>query len=118
MSEIQFDTRVRNNGVKLKNVPNSELIGGEFRFADYVAKNPMSWAYVPEDPDDVDVEAVAEEMYQIYGSLADDFDEITMERSNEDMYWAEVTVEIPNDPTRRERIAEQVAEVILARQQM
>lgn len=118
MSDISFDKRVANNGVKLKNVPNSELRGDKFTFADYVAKDPMSWVYVPENPEDVDVEAVAEDMYEIYEGLADEFDEVTVERQEDEMYWAEVTVEVPDDPGRQERVAEQVAEAILARQQL
>lgn len=113
---MDFKTRVRNNGVKVKNVPNTTEEGGVFRFEDYVAKDPRSWGMVPQDPESVDVEAIAEEMYEIYEGLEEEFDEVTVGREDSDMYWATVEVDIPDDSTRQERVAEQVAEAILARQ--
>lgn len=112
-----FERRVENSGVKLKNVPNVEVLDDTFKFTDYVAKDPMSWAYVPENPEDVDVEAYAEEMYEVYEDLEDHYDEVTVERVEDEMYWAEISVEVPEDTTRRERLANDVAESIRARQQ-
>jgi hypothetical protein len=113
-----FESRVRNSGVKLKNVPNVEVEDAVFTFTDYVAKDPSTWAYVPDDLDDVDVEEYAEEMYEIYESLEEHYDEVTVGRSEDDMYWAEISVDVPEDKNRRERLANDVAESILARQQL
>lgn len=119
MSEIDFSTRVQNNGVKLKNVPNVEETDGEFSFSDYVSKYPSSWGMVPENPDEFDVEGLANEMYEIYEEVANYHPEVTLSKSeDEEMYWAEVTVDIPSDPSKQERIAEAIAEALLARQQL
>lgn len=115
---MEFDQRVRNNGVTLKNVPNTELEDGKFKFTDYVSKKPSSWAMVPENPDEVDVEALADEVHDIYRSLAIEFEEVSVVRREDDMHWFEVEIRIPDDDTRKERLAEQVAEAILSRQQL
>lgn len=119
MSKTDFARRVQKNGVKLKNISNVEYDDGIFRFSDYVAKDPMSWSYVPENPDEVDVEEIAEEMYDIYENLDELFNEVVVQRDEgPDMYWVEIEVKVPEDPSRRERIAEQVSESILSRQQI
>lgn len=112
-----FKRRVANNGPKLKNVPNLEANDDEFSFADYVAKDIHSWAMVP-DVDDAEayVEEKAEEMYKIYERVAEQFDEVTVEREEDEMFWAVVTVSVPNDTTRRERLAEEIGEALMSRQ--
>lgn len=122
MSDIDFETRVRNNGVKVKNVPNARTEEGKFLFGDYVAKNVSSWAYVPDVDSEEEGEEyareVAENMYEIYGRLAENVEEVELTREEDEMYWADVVVDIPDDPARAERVAEEVAEAILARQQL
>lgn len=119
MSDLDFRTRVRNNGVKLKNVPNVEEVDGVFSLSDYVSKDPGSWGMVPENPDEFDVEGLANEMYEIYEQVANYYEEVTLNRNEDgDMYWADLEVDIPEDPSRQERIAEDIAESILARQQL
>lgn len=122
MSNLNFKRRVENNGVKLKNVPNVQFEGDAFRFGDYVAKDVSSWAYIPEVESQEEAEEyasdVADEMYEIYGRLADEIEEVELTRAEDDMYWADVVVDVPSDSSRAERVAEEVAEAILARQQM
>jgi hypothetical protein len=122
MSDIDFETRVRNNGVKVKNVPNARTEGDKFLFGDYVAKNVSSWSYVPDVDSEEEGEEyareVAEDMYEIYGRLAENVEEVELTKEEDEMYWADVVVDIPDDSSRAERVAEEVAEAILARQQL
>lgn len=118
MREPNFKQRVRNNGVELKNVPNVELDDGLFQFSDYVSKDPANWGYVPTDLDEVSPQAIADEMYAIYEDLAEGLPEVTIEQYEGDMYWANVEVDVPDNSTRQERVAEQVAEAIFSRQQL
>lgn len=122
MSEINFRKRVENNGVKLKNVPNVQFNGDLFRFGDYVAKDVSSWAYVPDVESEEDAEQyaedVADDMYDIYSRLAEEVEEVDLTKSEDEMYWADVVVDVPSDSSRAERVAEEVAEAILARQQL
>lgn len=119
MSELDFRTRVKNNGVKLKNVPDVEEINGEFSFSDYVSKNPRSWLMDLENPDEFDIEGLADEMYEIYEEVANHHSEISLSKSEDgEMYLAEVTVDIPSDPSKQEQIAEDLAEALLDRQQL
>ena len=122
MTEINFKRRVENNGVKLKNVPNVQFDGDKFSLSDYVAKNVSSWAYVPEVESEEEAKQhardVADEMYEIYGRLADDVEEVELTKSEDDMYWADIVVEVPDDSSRAERVAEEVAGAIRARQQL
>lgn len=122
MSEINFRKRVENNGVKLKNVPNVQFDGDSFRFGDYVAKDVSSWAYVPDVESEEDAEQyaedVADDMYDIYSRLAEEVEEVDLTKSEDEMYWADVVVDVPSDSSRAERVAEEVAEAILARQQL
>jgi len=117
-----FARRVRTNGVKLKNVPNTKTDVTEFSFSDYVSKNPYSWGMVPaEEMSDEEAEEyaenVAEKMYDCYEPL-NQFNEISVSRDEDDHFWATVVVEVPEDTGRRERLAEEVAESILSRQQI
>lgn len=108
-----FQKRVAGNGVKIRDLPNTRTDGDEWRFADYVAKDASSWAFVPEDPEEVDVEEVAEsEMYAHYEELGRKVSEVTVERLEDDMYWANVSVSVPEDAARRERVAEAVATAV------
>lgn len=122
MSEINFRKRVENNGVKLKNVPNVQFNGDSFRFGDYVSKDVSSWAYVPDVESEEDAEQyaedVADDMYDIYSRLAEEVEEVDLTKSEDEMYWADVVVDVPSDSSRAERVAEEVAEAILARQQL
>lgn len=117
-SNPDFKQRVANNGVKTKNVPNLRFEEGKFEFTDYVAKDVTTWAFVPDNPEDVDVESYADEMYEVYQPLEKAFDEVTVERDEDEHYLVQVTVDIPDDSGRQERIAEEVAEAILQRNQM
>lgn len=117
-----FARRVRNNGVKLKNVPNTQTDGTEFSFSDYVSKNPDSWGMVPaeemsEEEAQEYAEDIAEEMYDCYEPL-DQFNEISVSRDEDDHFWVRVVVDVPEETGRRERLAEEVAESILSRQQI
>jgi len=117
-----FARRVRNNGAKLKNVPNTQTNATEFSFSDYVSKNPYSWGMVPaEEMSDEEAQAyaqdVAEEMYDCYEPL-NQFSEISVSRDEDGRFWATVVVDVPEDNSRRERLAEEVAESILSRQQI
>jgi len=114
--EQDFTNRLRANGVALKNVPNTQTIDGTFHIGDYVAKNPSTWMYVPAEPDDVDVESTADHVFAPYEALKA-FDEITVERHEDEMYWCDVSVEIPEDRARREQLAGAVAGAIFDRQQ-
>ena len=122
MSEINFRKRVENNGVKLKNVPNVQFNGDLFRFGDYVAKDVSSWAYVPDVESEEDAEQyaedVADDMYDIYSRLAEEVEEVDLTKSDDETYWADVVVDVPSDASRAERVTEEVAEAILARQQL
>lgn len=122
MTQINFRRRVENNGVKLKNVPNVQFDGDTFSFGDYVAKNVSSWAYVPDVDSQEEAKEhakdVADDMYGIYGRLTEEVEEVELTKSEDDMYWADVVVDIPHESSRAEHVAEEVAEAILARQQL
>lgn len=112
----QFWSDVRTAGVKVKNIPNANTDddGSTAMFADYVAKNQRSWAMVPAN--DVDVEQVAEDaLYDVYETAFDGVDEISVERTEDEMYWANVSIELPDDPVRRRQLAELVADAYLTR---
>jgi len=112
----QFWSDVRTAGVKVKNIPNANTDddGSTAMFADYVAKNQRSWAMVPAN--DVDVEQVAEDaLYDVYETAFDGVDEISVERTEDEMYWANVSIEVPDDPVRRRQLAELVADAYLTR---
>ena len=119
-NSIEKFERTLKNGVKLKNVPNTEFNREErtFTLSDYVSKNPSSWAYVPnKELSEEDVRDIADDyMYSLYQELSDEFEEVTLEKHDEDMFWADVTVEIPEDEAQQMRVAEAVSETILARQ--
>lgn len=115
-TQHDFERRIEANGIALKNVPNTQINDGTFHIGDYVAKNPSTWMYVPADPDDVDVEATADHVFAPYEALAE-FDEITVERHEDEMYWCDISVEIPEDSARAERLAEALAGAIFDRQQ-
>lgn len=115
---IDFKRRVRNNGPKLKDFPNVNAGDGVFSVQDYVSKDVSSWAMVPEVDEDEEeefVRSVAEDMYEIYERVGELFDEVTVERSDEDMYWVSMEVEVPESPSRRERLAEEVGEALMRR---
>lgn len=112
----QFWADVRTAGVKVKNIPNANTgdDGSVAMFADYVAKNQNSWAMVPAE--EVDVEQVAEDaLYDVYETAFDGVEEISVERTADEMYWANVTIEIPDDDVRRRQLAELVADAYLTR---
>lgn len=114
----KFERTLKNSGVKLKNVPNTEFNREErqFSFADYVAKNVGSWGMVPANPDDVDVEEVAEDsMYDIYETMFRGAPEVTMTREEDDMYWAMVVVDVPEDEQRQRELGELVGEALFQR---
>jgi hypothetical protein len=66
--------------------------------------------------EEVDVEQVAEDaLYDVYETAFDEVEEISVERTADEMYWANVTIEIPDDDVRRRQLAELVADAYLTR---
>lgn len=83
-----------------------------------MAKNIGSWAMIPADVDDEEeyVRKIAEEMYDIYESL-ETLEEATVEREEDgEMYWCTVEIKVPEDASRRERLAEEVGGKLQERQ--
>lgn len=99
---------------QIKNIPNNEFNDETFEFADYFDTEAFRES-VDEDVDEVkDWVDWAFEPYSAFSGVP----EIETEREEEDeIYWMNVTIEIPADPDRAARLASLVSNAIEKRRQ-
>lgn len=99
---------------QIKNIPNSEFNDDTFEFADYFDTEAFRES-VDEDIDDV--EDWVDWAFEPYSAFSE-VPEIEAEREEEDeIYWMNVTVEVPTDPDRAARLAAVVSNAIEQRRQ-
>lgn len=91
LREVGNLDNIRDNGVKLKDVPNTSWEDNVFKFIDYFEKDFERGV-------SDEKELVQKVMYKHYEDLESMWDFISLKEYEEDnKYWAEVTVTIPED---------------------
>lgn len=112
-NKTEFEEVVREQS-QVKNIPNAEFGDGVFHFADYFDIEAFKESFEG-DVDDED--SWAEWAFEPYEMYFAGIPEIETSENQDEMYWFNVTVEIPADTGRQALLAALISDAVKQRQQ-
>lgn len=112
-TDTEFE-RVLREQAKVKNIPNSRFEDGQFTFADYFDIEAFKESYGGSVEDEDSWPDWAFEPYKTYFG---DVPEIETGQEHDDLYWFNVSVNIPEDSDRQRLLAHLVSDAVRRRKE-